>query len=113
MDPDQIFCLQSLKDALDNYDDKEVDVDDGKKKASEEVGEKVSEEVREEVSGLTKATVTVEKSHNDEEEKRKKTKKKKRKTVKFGPTASETSHFRGDESQTRILNLKVRNAKYF
>ena len=104
MDYHQKFCLQSLKDELDNCENKEVDVDDGTKKASE----------GEEVSRLTKTTINVEKSHNDKEEKGKKTKrKKKRKAVKFGPTASETSHFRGDESQTRILNLRVKITQYF
>ena len=37
MDHDQKFCLQSLKDELDNCIDKEVDIDNGKKKTSEEV----------------------------------------------------------------------------
>ena len=37
MDHDQKFCLQSLKDELDNCVDKEVDIDNGKKKTSEEV----------------------------------------------------------------------------
>ena len=32
MDHDQKFCLQSLKDELDNCVDKEVDIDNGKKK---------------------------------------------------------------------------------
>ena len=112
MDPDQNFCLQFLKDALENCDDKEVDVDDGKKKESEEVSEEVCKKVGEEVSRLTKAKVTVEKSHNDKEEKGKKTKrKKKKKVVKFSPTTSETCHFRSNESQTRILKLKVRKTK--
>ena len=36
MDHHQNFCLQSLKNALENCDDdKEVDVDDGKKKESD------------------------------------------------------------------------------
>ena len=102
MDLPQNFCLQSLKDALENCDDGEVDVDDGTKKASE----------GEEVSRLTKTTINVEKSHNDKEEKGKKTKrKKKKKVVKFSPTTSETCHFRSNESQTRILKLKVRKTK--
>ena len=111
MDPDQNFCLQFLKDALENCDDKEVDVDDGKKKESEEVSEEVGKKVGEEVSRLTKAKVTVEKSHNDKKEKGKK-RKKKSKSVKFDPTSSETSYFRGDESQTRILNLRVKITQY-
>ena len=104
MDHDQKFCLQSLKDELDNCENKEVGVDDGTKKASE----------GEEVSRLTKTTINVEKGHNDkeEEEEGKKTKgKKKKKVVKFSPTTSETCHFRSNESQTRILKLKVRKTK--
>ena len=102
MDYHQKFCLQSLKDELDNCENKEVGVDDGTKKASE----------GEEVSRLTKTTINVEKSHNDKEEKGKKTKrKKKKKVVKFSPTTSETCHFRSNESQTRILKLKVRKTK--
>ena len=37
MEHDQNFCLQSLKDAIDDCNNKEVDVNDGKKKTSEEV----------------------------------------------------------------------------
>ena len=62
MDYHQNFCLQSLKDELDNCENKEVGVDDGTKKASE----------GEEVSRLTKTTINVEKSHNDKKEKGKK-----------------------------------------
>ena len=104
MELPQNICLQSLKDALENCDDGEVDVDDGTKKASE----------GEEVSRLTKTTINVEKGHNDkEEEEGKKTKgKKKKKVVKFSPTTPQTSYFRSNESQTRILNLKVRNTKF-
>ena len=103
MDLPQNFCLQSLKDALENCDDGEVDVDDGTKKASE----------GEEVSRLTKTTINVEKGHNDKEEEGKKTKgKRKKKVVKFSPTTPQTSYFRSNESQTRILNLKVRNTKF-
>ena len=113
MDHHQNFCLQSLKNALENCDDdKEVDVDDGKKKGSKEVSKEIDKKVGEKVSRLTKTPVTVEKSHNDKKQKRKKTKnKKKKKSVKFDPTTSETSFFRGDESQTRILNLKVKITK--
>ena len=103
MDYHQNFCLQSLKDELDNCENKEVGVDDGTKKASE----------GEEVSRLTKTTINVEKGHNDKEEEGKKTKgKKKKKVVKFSPTTPQTSYFRSNESQTRILNLKVRNTKF-
>ena len=49
MDHDQKFCLQSLKDELDNCVDKEVDIDNGKKKTSEEVNR------------LTKTPITAEK----------------------------------------------------
>ena len=113
MDHHQNFCLQSLKNALENCDDdKEVDVDDGKKKGSKEVSKEIDKKVGEKVSRLTKTPVTVEKSHNDKKEKRKKTKNKnKKKSVKFDPTTSETSFFRSDESQTRILNLKVKITK--
>ena len=108
MDHHQNFCLQSLKNALENCDDdKEVDVDDGKKKGSKEVSKEIDKKVGEKVSRLTKTPVTVEKSHNDKKEKGKK-RKKKSKSVKFDPTSSETSYFRGDESQTRILNLRVK-----
>ena len=71
MDLPQNFCLQSLKDALENCDDGEVDVDDGTKKASE----------GEEVSRLTKTTINVEKGHNDKEEEGKKTKGKRKKKL--------------------------------
>ena len=98
MDPHQNFCLQSLKDELDKCDDKEVDIDNGKKKTSEKVNR------------LRKTTITAEKSHIKKEEKAQETKiQKEKKTVKFSPTTSKTSNFRSIESQTRILNVKVRN----
>ena len=62
MDHDQKFCLQSLKDELDNCVDKEVDIDNGKKKTSEEVNR------------LTKTPITAEKSHIHQEEKVQETK---------------------------------------
>ena len=100
MDYHQKFCLQSLKDELDNCVDKEVDIDNGKKKTSEEVNR------------LTKTPITAEKSHIHQEEKVQETKiQKEKKTVKFCPTTSKTGDFGSIESQTRILNVKVRNIK--
>ena len=94
MDHDQKFCLQSLKDELDNCVDKEVDIDNGKKKTSEEVNR------------LRKTSIAIEKSHIDKEEKVQEAKnQKEKKTIKFSPTTSKTSNFRSIESQTRILNL--------
>ena len=100
MDHHQILCLQSLKDAIDDCNNKEVDVNDGKKKTSEEVNR------------LTKTPITAEKSHIHQEEKVQETKiQKEKKTVKFCPTTSKTGDFGSIESQTRILNVKVRNIK--
>ena len=94
MEHDQKFCLQSLKDAIDDCNNKEVDVNDGKKKTSEEVNR------------LRKTSIAIEKSHIDKEEKVQEAKiQKEKKTVKFSPTTSKTSNFRSIESQTRILNL--------
>ena len=94
MDHHQNFCLQSLKDAIDDCNNKEVDVNDGKKKTSEEVNR------------LRKTSIAIEKSHIDKEEKVQEAKiQKEKKTVKFSPTTSKTSNFRSIESQTRILNL--------
>ena len=94
MDHDQKFCLQSLKDELDNCVDKEVEIDNGKKKTSEEVNR------------LTKTPIAIEKSHIDKEEKVQEAKnQKEKKTIKFSPTTSKTCNFRSIESQTRILNL--------
>ena len=100
MDHHKNFCLQSLKDELDNLNDKEADsIENGKKKASKEVYR------------LKRTSITAEKSHvNIKEEKTQETKiQKEKKTIKFSPTTSKTSHSRSIESQTRILN--VRNIK--
>ena len=96
MDHHQNFCLQSLKDAIDDCNNKEVDVDDGTKKTSEKVNR------------LRKASITAEKSHINKEEKVQEAKiQKEKKTVKFSSTTSKASNFRGIQSQTRILNSKV------
>ena len=96
MEHDQNFCLQSLKDAIDDCNNKEVDVNDGKKKTSEEVNR------------LRKTSIAIEKSHIDKEEKVQEAKiQKEKKTVKFSSTTSKASDFRGIQSQTRILNSKV------
>ena len=96
MDHHQILCLQSLKDAIDDCNNKEVDVDDGTKKTNEEVNR------------LRKTSITAEKSHINKEEKVQEAKiQKEKKTVKFSSTTSKASDFRGIQSQTRILNSKV------
>ena len=66
MDHDQKFCLQSLMDAIDDCNNKEVDVNDGKKKTSEEVDR------------LRKTSIAIEKSHIDKEEKVQEAKNKKK-----------------------------------
>ena len=102
MDQCQNFCLQSLKEAIDDCNNKDVDVDDGKKKTSEEVNR------------LKKTSITAEKSHFNKEEKVQEAKiQKKKKTVKFSSTTTKASNFRGIQSQTRILNSKVRYAKIY
>ena len=96
MDHHQNFCLQSLKDAIDDCNKKEVDVDDGTEKTSEKVNR------------LRKTSITAEKSHINKEEKVQEAKiQKEKKTVKFSSTTSKASNFRGIQSQTRILNSKV------
>ena len=101
MNQDTNFCLQSLKDTLDNCIDKDLDVDDGKKKENGEV------------SRLEKTENPLEKSNDKEKKvensKKEEEKREEEKTVKFSPTTSETSNVGGNKSQKRILAAKVRN----
>ena len=95
MDQHQVFRLQSLRDALDDCFDKQLDVDDGKEKESEEV------------CRLEKTEKPPEKGYNDQEKKVPNSKKEE-KAVKFSFATPEISNFRGNESQKRILTAKVR-----
>ena len=96
MDLPQNICLQSLKDALDDCFDKQLDVDDGKEKESKEV-----------CCRLEKTENPLEKGNNDQEKKVQNSKKEE-KAVKFSFATPEISNFRGNESQKRILTAKVR-----